>query len=97
MLVHFGKSQFSYIISSTIPAKTSVLICFVEINANDCLSRLSANMAVATLNVGTTGGAMGLAFWDCFAIIVVVNLLACLIPAWTAGFGLTGLRMTTFS
>lgn len=54
-------------------------------------------MAVATLNVGTTGGAMGLAFWDCFAIIVVVNLLACLIPAWTAGFGLTGLRMTTFS
>ena len=54
-------------------------------------------MAVATLNVGTIGGAMGLSFWDCFAIIVVVNLLACLIPAWTAGFGLSGLRMTTFS
>jgi purine-cytosine permease-like protein len=28
---------------------------------------------------------------------MVVNILACLIPAWTAGFGLTGLRMTTFS
>lgn len=40
---------------------------------------------------------MGLAFWDCFTIIVVVNLLSCLIPAWTAGFGLSGLRMTTFS
>ena len=40
---------------------------------------------------------MGLAFWDCFAIIMVVNLFACLLPAWTATFGLTGLRMTTFS
>jgi len=54
-------------------------------------------MAVATLNVGTIGGAMGLSFWSCFTIIVVVNLFSCLIPAWTAGFGLSGLRMTTFS
>lgn len=54
-------------------------------------------MAVATLNVGTVGGNMGLSFWDCFAIIVVVNLASCLLPAWTATFGLTGLRMTTFS
>ena len=59
--------------------------------------RLSANMAVATLNVGTIGGAIGLSFWDSFAIIVIVNLVSCLIPAWTAGFGLSGLRMTTFS
>ena len=60
-------------------------------------NRLSANMAVATLNVGSIGGAMGLSFWDCFAIIVVVNIVSCMIPAWTAGFGLTGLRMTSFS
>lgn len=59
--------------------------------------RLSANMAVATLNVGTVGGTMGLSFWDCFAIIMVVNIFSCMIPAWTAGFGLTGLRMTSFS
>jgi purine-cytosine permease-like protein len=39
---------------------------------------------------------MGLSFWDCF-IILVVNLASCLLPAWTATFGLTGLRMTTFS
>jgi purine-cytosine permease-like protein len=60
-------------------------------------SRMSANMAVATLNTGMVGGEMGLAFWDCFAIILVVNIMACLLPAWTATFGLTGLRMTTFS
>ncbi|KAF1982711.1 hypothetical protein K402DRAFT_414769 [Aulographum hederae CBS 113979] len=54
-------------------------------------------MAVATLNVGTIGGAMGLSFWDCFAIILTVNFASCFIPAWTASFGLTGLRMTTFS
>ena len=60
-------------------------------------TRLSANMAVATLNVGTIGGNMGLSFWDCFAIIMVVNLASCLLPAWTATFGLTGLRMTSFS
>ncbi|KIW68970.1 hypothetical protein PV04_04878 [Phialophora macrospora] len=54
-------------------------------------------MAVATLNVGSVGGAMGLSFWDCFIIILVVNLVSCMIPAWTAGFGLTGLRMTSFS
>jgi purine-cytosine permease-like protein len=59
--------------------------------------RMSANMAVATLSTGMDGGSMGLAFWDCFAIIIVVNLLSCLLPAWTASFGLTGLRMTTFS
>ncbi|KAF2791828.1 hypothetical protein K505DRAFT_248050 [Melanomma pulvis-pyrius CBS 109.77] len=58
---------------------------------------LSANMAVATLNTGMVGGAMGLSFWDCFAIIIVINVAACLLPAWTATFGLTGLRMTTFS
>jgi purine-cytosine permease-like protein len=40
---------------------------------------------------------MGLSFWDCFAIIMVVNLASCLLPAWTATFGLTGLRMTSFS
>jgi purine-cytosine permease-like protein len=28
---------------------------------------------------------------------MVVNVLACMIPAWTSCFGLTGLRMTTFS
>ncbi len=60
-------------------------------------ARLSANMAVATLSTGMVGGTLGLAFWDSFAIIVVVNLLSCLLPAWTASFGLTGLRMTTFS
>jgi purine-cytosine permease-like protein len=54
-------------------------------------------MAVATLNTGMVGGAMGLSFWHCFAIIMVINLAACLLPAWTATFGLTGLRMTTFS
>jgi hypothetical protein len=59
--------------------------------------RLSANMAVATLTTGALGGSMGLAFWDCFIIILVVNLTADLLPAWTASFGLTGLRMTTFS
>jgi purine-cytosine permease-like protein len=58
---------------------------------------MSANMAVATLNTGMVGGEIGLAFWDCFAIIIVVNVMACLLPAWTATFGLTGLRMTTFS
>ncbi|KAF2453465.1 purine-cytosine permease FCY2 [Lineolata rhizophorae] len=64
---------------------------------NACTFWMSANMAVATLNVGSIGGVMGLSFWDCFAIILVVNLLSCMIPAWTASFGLTGLRMTTFS
>ncbi|PVH82884.1 hypothetical protein DL98DRAFT_487473 [Cadophora sp. DSE1049] len=54
-------------------------------------------MAVATLSTGMVGGALGLAFWDSFSIIVVVNLISCLLPAWTASFGLTGLRMTTFS
>ncbi|KAF2094036.1 hypothetical protein NA57DRAFT_46788 [Rhizodiscina lignyota] len=64
---------------------------------NACTFWLSANMAVATLSTGMVGGTMGLAFWDCFAIILVVNVASCLIPAWTASFGLTGLRMTTFS
>ena len=59
--------------------------------------RLSANTAVATLSTGMVGGSMGLAFWDCFAIILVINLFSCLLPAWTASFGLSGLRMTTFS
>ena len=54
-------------------------------------------MAVATLSTGMVGGSMGISFWDCFAIIVVVNVVSCLLPAWTASFGLTGLRMTTFS
>jgi purine-cytosine permease-like protein len=54
-------------------------------------------MAVATLSTGMIGGAFGLSFWDCFAIIVVVNVVSCLLPAWTSSFGLTGLRMTTFS
>lgn len=60
-------------------------------------SRMSANMAIATLNTGMVSGSMGLSFWDCFAIIVLVNCAACTAPAWTATFGLTGLRMTTFS
>ncbi|KAJ4287341.1 hypothetical protein N0V90_012739 [Kalmusia sp. IMI 367209] len=64
---------------------------------NACTFWLSANMAVATLNTGMVSGSMGLAFWDCFAIIILVNVTACLLPAWTATFGLTGLRMTTFS
>jgi purine-cytosine permease-like protein len=54
-------------------------------------------MAVATLNTGIVCGSLGLSFWDCFAIIALVNLTACMLPAWTATFGLTGLRMTTFS
>jgi purine-cytosine permease-like protein len=54
-------------------------------------------MAVATLNIGAIGGSMGLNFYSCLAIILVVNFVSCLIPAWTAGFGLSGLRMTTFS
>ncbi|KAJ5896023.1 Permease cytosine/purine uracil thiamine allantoin [Penicillium subrubescens] len=57
----------------------------------------SANMAVATLNIGSLGGALGLAFWDSFLVILLVNLASDLLPAWTATFGLTGLRMTTFS
>ncbi|KAJ5166417.1 uncharacterized protein N7482_005198 [Penicillium canariense] len=57
----------------------------------------SANMAVATLNIGSLGGSLGLGFWDCFIVILVVNLTSDLLPAWTATFGLTGLRMTTFS
>jgi hypothetical protein len=40
---------------------------------------------------------MGLRFWDSFIVILVVNLISDLLPAWTAAFGLTGLRMTTFS
>ncbi|RDW58203.1 hypothetical protein BP6252_13614 [Coleophoma cylindrospora] len=64
---------------------------------NACTFWLSANMAVATLSTGMVGGSLGLAFWDCFAIIVVVNVFSCLLPAWFASFGLTGLRMTTFS
>jgi hypothetical protein len=54
-------------------------------------------MAVATLNIGSLGGALGLSFWDCFIVILLVNLTSDLLPAWTAVFGLTGLRMTTFS
>jgi purine-cytosine permease-like protein len=54
-------------------------------------------MAVATLNIGSLGGALGLAFWDSFLVILLVNLASDLLPAWTATFGLTGLRMTTFS
>lgn len=54
-------------------------------------------MAVATLNIGSLGGSLGLGFWDCFIIILIVNLASDLLPAWTATVGLTGLRMTTFS
>jgi purine-cytosine permease-like protein len=54
-------------------------------------------MAVATLSTGMTGPSLGLNFYDSLAIVVVVNLFACMLPAWTATFGLTGLRMTTFS
>lgn len=54
-------------------------------------------MAVATLSTGMVGTSMGISFWHCFIIILIVNLLSCLLPAWTASFGLTGLRMTTFS
>lgn len=54
-------------------------------------------MAVATLNIGSLGGALGLPFWDSFAVILVINVVSNLLPAWTAAFGLTGLRMTTFS
>lgn len=43
------------------------------------------------------GPELGLNFWDSFAIIIIVNLFICVIPAWTATWGLTGLRMTTFS
>jgi purine-cytosine permease-like protein len=54
-------------------------------------------MAVATLNVGSLGGVLGLPFWDSFAVILTINVVSNLLPAWTAAFGLTGLRMTTFS
>lgn len=54
-------------------------------------------MAVATVSTGMVGPSMGLDFWSSFAIIVVINVFACMIPAWTASFGLTGLRMTSFS
>lgn len=54
-------------------------------------------MAVATLNIGSLGGSLGLGFWDCFLVILLVNLASDFLPAWTATFGLTGLRMTTFS
>ncbi|KAJ5669326.1 hypothetical protein N7462_010396 [Penicillium macrosclerotiorum] len=57
----------------------------------------SANMAVATLNIGALGGYFGLGFWDCFLIILIVNIMSDILPAWTATFGLSGLRMTTFS
>ncbi|KAJ5053272.1 hypothetical protein NUH16_010342 [Penicillium rubens] len=57
----------------------------------------SANMAVATLNIGSLGGSLGLPFWDCFIVILIVNITSNLLPAWTSVFGLTGLRMTTFS
>ncbi|KAF1969923.1 hypothetical protein BU23DRAFT_571217 [Bimuria novae-zelandiae CBS 107.79] len=53
-------------------------------------------MAIATLNTGMASASMGLGFRDCFAIILI-NLVSCLLPAWNATFGLTGLRMTTFS
>jgi hypothetical protein len=66
-------------------------------HANFTEYRLSANMAVATLNVGTLGPSVGLSFWHSFAIILLVNIFSCLLPAWTASFGLTGLRMTSFS
>ena len=59
--------------------------------------RFSANMAVATLNIGSLGGSLGLGFWECFIVILVVNVTSDLLPAWTATAGLTGLRMTTFS
>ena len=68
-----------------------------SIRSNSNITRLSANMAVATLSTGMVGPSMGLAFWDSFAIIVIINLFSCLVPAFTATFGLTGLRMTTFS
>ncbi|KUM63625.1 hypothetical protein ACN42_g3461 [Penicillium freii] len=58
---------------------------------------LSANMAVATLSIGSLGGSLGLPFWDCFIVILIVNITSNLLPAWTSVFGLTGLRMTTFS
>ena len=67
------------------------------VSSNSRMTRLSANMAVATLSTGMVGPSMGLAFWDSFAIIIIINLLSCLVPAFTATFGLTGLRMTTFS
>ena len=54
-------------------------------------------MAVATLNTGVLGGSLGLSFWDSFIVILIVNLFSDLLPAWTAAFGVTGLRMTTFS
>ncbi|KAE8395999.1 permease for cytosine/purines, uracil, thiamine, allantoin-domain-containing protein [Aspergillus alliaceus] len=64
---------------------------------NACTFWLSANMAVATLTTGALGGPMGLRFGDSLIVILVVNLISDLLPAWTAAFGLTGLRMTTFS
>lgn len=50
-----------------------------------------------SIDIGSLGGSLGLGFWDCFIVILVVNLASDLLPAWTATVGLTGLRMTTFS
>ena len=61
------------------------------------INRFSANMAVATLNIGALGGSYGLGFWESFIVILLVNLIGDILPAWTATFGLSGLRMTTFS
>ena len=64
---------------------------------NACTFWFSANFAVATLSTGMVGPSMGLDFWSSFAVILITNIFSCLLPAWTATFGLTGLRMTTFS
>lgn len=61
-----------------------------------CTFWFSANFSVATLSVGMVGPLFGLNFWNSFAIIMIVNPLTILLPAWTATFGLTGLRMLTF-
>ena len=55
-------------------APSGMLIVPLTRSVSD-VSRLSANVAVATLNVGSVGGAMGLSFWDCFIVILVVNLV----------------------
>lgn len=91
MRVPFGQSSRSAL-ESLREGWTDLLILFYF-----SLHRLSANMAIATLSTGMVGGNMGLSFWDAFAIILVTNIFSCLLPAWTASFGLTGLRMTTFS
>ncbi|KIW11623.1 hypothetical protein PV08_10925 [Exophiala spinifera] len=54
----------------------------------------SANFNPATFATGVLGPIFGLGFWDSFAVIVLVNFFASIIPGLFGCFGpMTGLRM----